>query len=346
MLTTALKHAGLLIMTVMAVSCVSSSGSSVPGADVGSSVPSGGGGGSQTTQSTIGPAAEFGRGIPFGPTKLPPEAMDGVFTGTKLSPWPGSILEELEEARSHGLSVILVMVGSQSNYTDPDGSFNFENWKAEMEAYRDIDFSEFIEDGTIIAHQLIDEAKARNQWDGTVIHNDTIDEMARLSKEIWPSMITAVRAEPTDLRLHGAAYETPLADYEWQHLDTAWAPYSHRKGPVSDYISSQQQEAERQGLGLILELNAYNGGDGSSDIPSPDPLREERWAMSAEELVDYGTILMKEARACALVIWRYETLGSGYGDFVYFRRPDVEAAMSQLSEVAAAVPSYPCVVDR
>lgn len=324
-------------MALIAVSCATSSGSSVPGVDDA---------GPLTPQSTTDPALEFGLGIPFGPTKLPPEAMDGVFTGTKLSPWPGAILDELEVARSHGLRVILVLVASQSNYTDPDGSFNFENWRNQMTRFRDIDFDEFIEDGTIIAHQLIDEAKARNQWDGTVIPNEVIDEMAKHSKEIWPSMTTVVRAEPTDLEQHGAGYDMPLADFEWRYLDAAWAPYSHRKGPVSDYVISQQQAADRQGLGLVLELNAYNGGDGSSGIPSPDPIRPDKWAMSPDELVEYGTTLLRGTRGCAFVIWRYETLGSGFGDFVYFRRPDVAAAMVELAEVAAAVPSYPCIGGR
>jgi hypothetical protein len=296
------------------------------------------------TESTIDAAEDLGTGIPFGPSKLPFEEMGGIFTGTKLNPSPNVILEDLQKARSAGARVFLVLVGAQSNYTNPDGSFNLEDWKARVDRFKDLDFTEFIEDGTVIAHQLIDEAKARGQWDGTVITNDVIDEMARYSKQLFPTMRTVLRVEPTLLEEHAGGYDVTLPDFGWQHLDAAWAPYLVRKGSVAEYAEDQQTSADRQGLGLVLELNAYDGGDGSSGLRSP--IRDDKWVMSADELVEYGTALLQGTRGCALILWRYETPGTEFEDVVYFRRPDVQGAMEELSNVAARVPSYPCFVSR
>lgn len=285
---------------------------------------------------------KYGRGIPFGPTKLPFDKVDGVYTGTKINPGPETIVSELEAARAAGLRVVLVLTGAQSNYRNADGSYNLELWKEKLDGFRGVDFEAFIEDGTVVAHQIIDEAKARSQWDGTVIPNDVIDEMARYSKEIWPAMLTAVRVDPTLLVTHARAYDVAWPDFRWTYVDTAWAPYSDRKGPVVEYALEQQRSADEQGLGLMLELNAYNGGDGSSGMPSPDLIRPDRWAMSARELVEYGSALLRNTRGCGLMIWRYETEGSEFEDVVYFRRADVAAAMEDLAAVAADVPAYPC----
>lgn len=297
-----------------------------------------------SSEPTIDPADEFGLGIPFGPSKLPFEEMGGVFTGTKLNPSPDEILDELKMARSAGVRVFLVLVGAQSNYTNPDGSFNLEDWRARVDRFRDIDFTEFVDDGTIIAHQLIDEAKARSQWDGTVITNDVIDEMAHYSKQLFPAMRTVLRVEPSLLEEHAGGYEVALPDFRWHYLDAAWAPYLVRKGSVEDYAENQQRSADRQDLGLVLELNTYDGGDGSSGMRSPN--RDDKWVMSSAELVEYGTALLKGTRGCALILWRYETPGSEFEDVVYFRRPDVAAAVEELALVAAGVPSYPCFDHR
>jgi hypothetical protein len=88
-------------------------------------------------------------------------------------------------------------------------------WKAQVDRYRDVPFDGFVADGTVVAHQIVSEAKARDQFGGTVIPNDVLDEMAAYSKSIWPTMPTLVRADATDLEEHAAGYETPMP---------AWTP--------------------------------------------------------------------------------------------------------------------------
>ena len=246
-------------------------------------------------------------GLPFGPSKLPSEQFGELFTGTKLTVYPDSMVSTLTEARASGMRVFLIVVGPQRHYRSSDGTFNLDMWKARVDRFRDIDFGEFIEDETIVVHQLISEAKAKNQWGGTIIPNDVLDEMAGYSKEIWPTMATVVRTDASDLEEHAAGYRTPWPGWEWTYLDAAWSRYLARKGPVAEFADDEQTSADRQKLALVVSLNVFSGGDGSSAIPSP---REGRWAMSPDELRLYGSTMLSQTTACAFGMWRYETPGS------------------------------------
>ena len=279
-------------------------------------------------------------GLPFGPSKLPTEMFGQLFTGTKLKLYPKTVSSTLNAARANGMRVFIVLVGSQSNYRNPDGTFNLELWKASLAVFRDVDFTEFVADGTIIGHQLIEEAKARKQWGGTVITNDVLDEMAGYSKKLWPTLPTVLRVEPSKLAKHAGGWQVPWSTFDWGDLDAAWAQYSARKGPVAEYAGEQSGEADRQNLGLVLGLNVLNGGDGSSGIASPHGGGE--WVMSPNELRIYGRTLMDQVEGCAFMMWRYETPGSDLEDFVYFRRADVHAAMQDLAQIAAERPAAPC----
>lgn len=279
-------------------------------------------------------------GVPFGPHKLPNELFGKLFTGTKLTFYPDSIVSTLTEIRASGMRVFLILVGPQHYYQNPDRTFNLDMWKARVDMFRDIDFSEFIEDGTIIAHQLVSEAKAKNQWGGTIIPNDVLDEMARYSKERWPTMATVLRADPGDLEQDAAGHRTPWpGGWQWTYLDAAWARFVADKAPVVKFAADEQASADRQNLALVVGLNVLTGGDGSSGIPGPV---KGRWVMSPDELRLYGSTLLSQTKACAFGMWRYETPGSEYEDFYYFRRADINAAMVQLAALAAQAPEHSC----
>jgi hypothetical protein len=279
------------------------------------------------------------RGIPFGPPKLPREAYGKVFTATKLALDPDSVVSALTEARAHATRVFIILVGSQRYYRNPDGTFNLNLWKARTGRFRGVDFREFVTDGTIIAHQLLSEAKARSQWGGKVIPNHVLDEMARFSKEIWPAMATVLRTDPSDLEVHAADYKDSWPCWRWTHLDAASARYLVRKGSAERFAINQQASADRQHLGLVVGLNVVSGGNGSSGIPG---WAAGKWAMSPEELRSYGSAMLRGARPCAFELWRYETPGSEFEDFHYFRRPDITAAMVELAALAAQRPARSC----
>jgi hypothetical protein len=290
---------------------------------------------------TTAPVAAAGGGVPFGAPKLPRELFGKPFTETKLEVSPESILSTLAEARAGGMRVFLILTGgSQRNYANSDGTFNVAIWKARVDKFRGIDLRGFVEDGTIIGHQLISEAKARSQWGGKVIPNDVLDEMARHSKEIWPSMPTMLRTDPSDLEEHAAGHQARWPGWKWSHLDAASARYLARKGSVAAFAANQQSSADRQALALVVGLNVLSGGNGSSGIPSP---AKGKWAMSPDELRQYGSTMLSQTKPCAFEMWRYETPKSEFENFMYFRRPEIAAAMAELAALAARSPARSCV---
>jgi hypothetical protein len=291
------------------------------------------------TPPTRARASRTGRGIPFGPPKLPRELYGDVFTGTKLALAPDSTTSMLAAARANAMRVFVILVGPQRYYRNSDGTFNLDLWKARVSRFRDVDLREFVRDGTIIAHQLVSEAKARSQWGGSIIPNHVLDEMARFSKELWPNMATVLRTDPSDLEEHAAGYEDPWPCWRWRHLDAASARYLARKGDVDRFAGEEQASADRQHLALVVGVNAFSGGDGSSRIPSPVA---GKWAMSPDELRANGAALLRTTSVCAFELWRYETPGSEFEDIHYFRRPDIAGAMAELAAVAAQRPARSC----
>ncbi|HEU0246287.1 MAG TPA: hypothetical protein VFR38_04305 [Gaiellaceae bacterium] len=279
------------------------------------------------------------RGIPLGPPKLPEDLYGGVFTGTKLAVTPASVVADLNDARARSMRVFVILVGAQRHYKRSEGTFDIDLWKSLVDEFRGIELDEFVEDGTIVAHQLISEAKARRQWGGTVIANNLLDEMARYSKEIWPTMPTVLRTDPSDLEEHAAAFGVPWPGWRWRYLDAASARYLVRKGSVEVFTAYERASARRQRLALVAGLNVFSGGDGSSGIESPRP---GRWAMSQAELRRYGSTMLLRTTACAFELWRYETPGSAFEDFEYFRRPEISEAVAELAAIAARLPPRPC----
>jgi hypothetical protein len=297
-------------------------------------------GGAQTpAPPTLAPRAPAQGGIPLGPPKLPVALYGEIFTGTKLSLTPETAVDELNAARSESMRVFVILVGAQKHYKASDGTFDLGSWKSVVDEFRDVDLGEFVADGTIVAHQLVSEAKARAQWGGSVISNNVLDEMARYSKEIWPTMPTLLRTDPSDLEEHAAAFGTPWPGWKWRYLDSASARYLVRKGSVETFAAVEQASAQRQRLAIVAGLNVLSGGDGSSEIASP---RDGRWAMSPDELRRYGTTLLLGTSACAFELWRYETPGSAFEDYVYFRRPEISEAVRELAAIASQRPRRPC----
>ncbi len=258
----------------------------------------------------------------------PDDSWGTEFTGGFLTMTPSRIIGELEMVRAAGGSVAINLVGKKETHQNPDETINLDMWKAAIDEYAGIDLSSYVADGTILAHYMTDEPKSRGSWGEEIIHNEVLDEMARYSKSLWPTMPTTLRVSPSKLARHAGGYDVPLPDWQWQYLDIGWAQYSARFGSVADYTAVEIAEANRQGLGLIFGLNVIDGGDGSSGVPG---VRSGKWSMSAQELRDYAGTLVGSDGACAFLMWRYD-----WNDYVYFERPDIHAAISELAALAAS----------
>jgi hypothetical protein len=156
-----------------------------------------------------------------------------------------------------------------------------------------------------------------------------IEEMARYSKSIWPSLPTAVRARPAQLK--GAT---------WQFLDIAWAQW---EGPFHGGGTDRTPEefrdenvalAKSLGLGLIFGMNYLDGGDGSSGRHGTT-VAQAWWEMSAAEVERMGTLLAEAPYACALLSWRH--------DHAYESRPEIREAIARVAAAAAARGGTSCL---
>jgi hypothetical protein len=225
-------------------------------------------------------AAASRRGIPIGTFAQPMSAFGRTYNGGHQNFSPGSIVRELKAIRARGGRVVIAFSGSPKYYRE-NGHFSFEKWKSRVKRFKGINLSQFIRDGTIIGHYLIDEPNDPANWRGRPVSPATLEQMAKYSKQLWPRMPTIVRVEPGYLgRNH-------------HYLDAAWAQYLHRKGPVESFLRRNVSAAQDRRLGLVVGLNVLKGG-------SPNGTR-----MTASEVKKWGGALLNSSYPCAFISWTY-----------------------------------------
>jgi hypothetical protein len=262
-------------------------------------------------------------GIAFGTMYLGNPQLNAVEYGTLRVVNVGNMLSELSGARARGAHLVIKLVGAGDRpVKNTDGTFSFEKWKAIVDGYRGIDFNSYLGDGTIVGHFLIDEPDLESRWGGRVIPQATLEAMAQYSKQLWPGMVTMVRAVPSWLA------EVPLT---YVYLDAGWVHYTARRGDAAQYMAKQVAIARGLGLGLGMSMNLLDGGDGSSGIPG---ISSGKYAMSADELSRYGTALLSNGYGCTFFMWKY--------DAAYHGRSDIQSAIAALSTQARSHASVSC----
>jgi hypothetical protein len=186
-----------------------------------------------------------------------------------------------------------MMAGNQYYYKNADGTFSLSKWKARVDRYRNTNFASYVKDGTVIAHYLIDEPYDPTNWGGKPIPGSTLDAMAKYSKQIWPSLLTVVRAEPYRIQWSGT----------YQYLDAAWAQFYNPRGTLdpNDYLKQSVADAQRMGLGLVVGLNLLGGappliGPGKGGSP-----------MSVSQVKNWGSAMLNSSYPCAFVSYTYDT---------------------------------------
>jgi hypothetical protein len=147
-----------------------------------------------------------------------------------------------------------------------------------------------------------------------------IEEMAKYSKEIWPTMVTYIRVFPEYL-LGG----------QYPHLDALWFQYLDRWAPLDGFIQKHFADVRKLGLKIIPGLNVINGGTATSGIPGRKP---GKYGMSAAEIREWGGALLAQPDLCAFLLWEY--------DENYFARPDIKAAVQELADKARSFPTRSC----
>jgi hypothetical protein len=223
-------------------------------------------------------------GIPIGLFAQPTSAYGSRYSGAMRNIFPSYLKAELAAIKARGGKVMLMMVGHEKYYKDADGHFSFNKWVDRVNRFRNVDFSAYIKDGTIIGHYLIDEPQDPANWGGRPIPGATLEKMAQYSKRLWPSMTTIVRAEPAKIRW-GSRY---------QYLDAAWAQYVYRRGDVNDFVRQNVSNAQNMGLALVVGLNISKG--------SPT-----RGKMSPTQARNAGLALLNSTYPCAFISWIWDS---------------------------------------
>ena len=221
------------------------------------------------------------------------------------------------------MHVNLRLTGSPELYTDSAGDFDLDAWKAQLEPFGEVDLEEYIADGTLAHHVLLDSMTA---FSGRAPTATELDEMAAYSEEILPGLPTAVREEPADL---------PQPQGRYQHLTAAITQYKAQDGDVEDFALLQMQVADDLGLGLITSMNIADGGDGSSGQPGPG---QDTWAMSAEEIAFNGHVMTGVPEVRMVLAWEFDgeqVWDDGTVGADYFSEGDVGEALEALGARAA-----------
>jgi hypothetical protein len=265
-----------------------------------------------TTPTEVSLATSFRGGIAFGHYNMPTSQYGSLHNGAMRNIWPNELVQQLSAIRARGGKVVLMFAGNERHYRDGDGHFSLTKWKQRVARFRGTNFSQFVQDGTILAHYLIDEPNDASNYAGRAVSGSTVEEMARYSKSIWPNLPTVVRAEPGYLLKTGGSY---------RYLDAAWAQYVTRKGTPGDYIRRNVSDAQRAGLALITGLNISRGGPNGS-------------RMSPSLIKSAGLTLLNSSYPCAFLSWTYES--------TYLSRSDVRSALSALRSKAQARSTKNC----
>jgi hypothetical protein len=265
-------------------------------------------------------------GIPFGPNNMRAAAMTAMYNGTQLGITAPYFLAELKAAKDRGGRFVQKMAGKRdSDIKNADGTFSLAKWKKLVDGFRGINFGSYIQDGTLMGHFLIDEPEFPRRWGGKAISQATVEEMARYSKQIWPTLPTFARGRPSWLAKAPVAYN---------YLDAGWVQdYTFGKD-VPAWIATETAAAKLKGLGMIVGIHVINGGDGSSGVRGTI---SGKWNMSAAEIRTHGSTMLQELRACAFFLYTYLEGGS-----TYLARPDIRAAVSELYTKAKAHPRTSC----
>jgi hypothetical protein len=256
------------------------------------------------TGSTPVAAATFAGGIPVGLFAQPLSLYGPRYNGALLIIMPYELRSELSYIKSQGGKVILSLTGSNVFFKDGSGHFSFTKWKARMDRYKDVDFSSYISDGTIVGHFLLDEPQDPTNWNGQPLTQAQVEAMAQYSKARWPNMATIIRAEPGWLDNWTGSY---------RYLDVAWAQYAARRGDPSAYLNQNVSAAKAKGLALIVGLNLIHGGVGAE-------------AMTASQVKSWGTAMLSSTYPCAFISWEYRSS--------YLSRSGMSDAMDALRRLA------------
>ena len=225
-------------------------------------------------------ASAYAGGIPFGMFAMPDEEFGTVYNGAMQNNAPQLLLQSLAQIKARG-GKVAVMFAGQEDYYKEGGHFSFTEWKARIDRFKSVNFTSYINDGTIIGHYLIDEPNDPANWNGQPVPPSVLEEMARYSKQLWPDMVTIVRVEPGYLASNTNTSTPPGRSTSAEGTGRRVRPTERRRRPAA-------RSRSRRGLNLL------KGG-------TPNGSR-----MTASEVESWGSALLDSTYPCAFISWTYE----------------------------------------
>jgi hypothetical protein len=239
--------------------------------------------GDQLVSTPVSLSASSTSGIAFGTFDQPIEVFS-VYNGAMRIISPSYLVSNLAAIKARGGRIMLDLAGAQRYWKDAAGHFSMTKWKERVNRYRNVNFSSYINDGTIVGHYLIDEPNDPTNWNGQTVSGGTVEAMAQYSKQLWPGMATVVRAEPTYMAKWSGTY---------RYLDAAWAQYVSWKGSPSSYLSKHVSAAKNKGLALVIGLNISRGNNG--------------YPMTASQIKSWGSTMLSSSYPCTFLSWKYRS---------------------------------------
>jgi hypothetical protein len=292
-------RAPLFATIILVLASCNSTDPFIPDSSVDPSPVGGDGGSSAAPAEEPSFSTSFSGGIAIGLFHQPSSTMGTRYNGSLSNIYPNSLLSELKAIKDRGGKVMLNLAGAPSRYTDGSGNFSLTKWKASVARFRNVNFSSYIKDGTVIGNFLIDEPTNVNRW-GMKISASTLEGMARYSKSLWSGLATAVRTRPDNL---GSSH---------YYLDAAWSQYHSRFGDPYKFVQHDAAVAKSKGLALVIGMNVMHGNAGNK--------------MTASQVKSWGGALLSSSYPCAFLSWTYNS--------TYLSTTSIKDAMSYLRSKA------------
>lgn len=132
--------------------------------------------------------------------------------------------DRLDEAQSCGTKVIVKLVGGTDDIVNTNGGLNLWKFENEINDFAG-DIDPYVNNGTIIAHQVIDEPHDCQDWNGICPQQWKVDDASAISKEYWPTLLTSVNTSADYAR-----------EYNWVDTDLINFQYAYHKGDLTAYI--------------------------------------------------------------------------------------------------------------
>jgi hypothetical protein len=252
--------------------------------------------------------------LPFGVAYQPASEYSSWLNGTVHQADPGTLVQRLQQAGVAGVAMTALLAPATET-RNADGTFSLTKWKAQVDRYRTLGLGTYIQGRTFYLHYLVDRPRCAECWGGRAIPWETIEEMARYSKAIWPALPTAVRVPPTSLA---------RANFRWTALDAGWAQYTTPRGDVRTWLAAEAAAAKNEGLGLVAGLNLLDAAG-----PGTTP-------MTASQIRQFGAVLAEHPAVCGFLSWSYNA--------GYLGQSGIRDALDDVAVLAKSRSPGACVV--